>query len=156
MLMLETPHITHAEARPAAVIHLTIPRSQIQQVMGPAIGEVMAAVKAQGAGPAGAVFAHYLSMPSDMFDFEVGVPVSAPVTAAGRVQPGQLPGGRVARTVYQGNYDGLGSNWGEFQRWIKEQGHAIAPGLWEVYARGPESNPDPATWRTELNQPLQD
>jgi hypothetical protein len=102
MFMLDTPHITHAGARPAAVIHLTIPRSQIQQVMGPAIMEVMAAVKAQGAGPAGPVFAHYLSMPSDTFDFEVGVPVSAPVAPAGRVQPGDMPDGRVARTVYQG------------------------------------------------------
>jgi len=26
--------------------------------------------------------------------------------------------------------------------------------LWEVYVAGPESGPDPATWRTELNRPL--
>jgi hypothetical protein len=29
-----------------------------------------------------------------------------------------------------------------------------AQGLWECYAAGPESNPDPASWRTELNRPL--
>ena len=33
-------------------------------------------------------------------------------------------------------------------------GPAIAPDLWECYVAGPESNPDPATWRTELNRPL--
>ena len=29
-----------------------------------------------------------------------------------------------------------------------------ADGLWERYLAGPETGPDPAQWRTELNQPL--
>ncbi len=31
---------------------------------------------------------------------------------------------------------------------------AMHPDLWECYAAGPESGPDPAKWRTELNRPL--
>ena len=152
--MIEAPHITQAEPREAAVIHVTIPRSEIAVAMGSGIGELMAAVKEQGIGPAGPVFAHYLSMPCDTFDLEIGIPVSAPVNPAGRVMPGSLPGGLVARTVMQGNYDGLASGWGEFMTWIKVGGHTRAPDLWEVYVKGPESSPDPAAWRTELNQPL--
>jgi effector-binding domain-containing protein len=152
--MIETPHLTRAESQQAAVIHVTIPRSQIQEVMGPAIGEVIAAVKAQGIGPIGPVFAHYVAKPTDIFDFEVGVPVSAPAKPAGRVKPGTLPGGLVARTVLQGNYDRLAGGWGEFMNWIAAGGHAMAPDMWEVYVKGPESDPDPGTWRTELNQPL--
>lgn len=34
------------------------------------------------------------------------------------------------------------------------QEHTPAADLWEVDVAGPESSPDPATWRTELNQPL--
>ncbi len=30
-----------------------------------------------------------------------------------------------------------------------------APWIWEVYLTDPRTNPDPSTWRTELNQPLQ-
>ena len=34
------------------------------------------------------------------------------------------------------------------------QGHMPGQDLWERHVAGPESNPDPATWRTELNRPL--
>lgn len=154
--MLETPQITNTEARQAAVIHLTIPRAEIQKVMGPAIGEAIAAANAQGIGPAGPVFAHHLSMPSGVFDFEVGVPVSGAVSPAGRVIAGSLPGGRAARAVYQGNYDGLHTAWEEFAKWIESEGLRTRTDLWEVYVKGPESDPDPSSWRTELYKPLLD
>ena len=89
-----------------------------------------------------------------MFDFELGVVVTAPVTASGRVKPGELPQARVARTVYQGPYEGLPSAWGEFNTWMKASGHAQAGNLWEVYSVGPQSTPDFTNWRTELNRPL--
>ena len=60
----------------------------------------------------------------------------------------------MARTVYHGGYEGLGPAWGEFLGWIESQGLKSAEDLWEVYAAGPESSPDPANWRTELNRPL--
>ncbi|MEX2113530.1 MAG: GyrI-like domain-containing protein [Pirellulales bacterium] len=152
--MIDTPNVTETATQQVAVIHLTIPRAEIQQVMGPAIGEVMAAVSAQGIGPAGPVFSHHFQMDPETFDFEVGVPVTRPVTPVGRVQPGQLPATRVARTVYHGGYEGLGSAWGEFDAWIKANGHTMAPNLWEFYVSGPESSSDTAQWRTELNRPL--
>ena len=46
--MLDPPEIVQTRSRPTAVIRLTIPREEIRNVMGPAIGEVMAAVQAQG------------------------------------------------------------------------------------------------------------
>ena len=54
--MIDTPQIVDSPARETATIHLTIPRDQIQHVMGPAIGEVMQALAAQGIAPAGPVF----------------------------------------------------------------------------------------------------
>jgi len=154
--MLETPHITRTDARQTAVIHLTIPRSDIQNVMGPGIQELMSTVASQGIGPTGPWFSHHLAMHPDTFDFEIGVPVSGPVTPAGRVVQGSLPAARVARTVLHGNYTGLPDGWGEFLGWIAAEGHQTAPDLWEVYVKGPESDPDPTTWRTELNKPLLD
>jgi effector-binding domain-containing protein len=148
LYMLDKPEIIHTEARQAAVIRLTIPRAEIHTVMGPGIGEVMAAVSAQGVGPAGPVFAHHLRMDPGTFDFELGVPVKAPFTAVGRVKPGQLPAAKVARTVYSGSYEGLGPAWGEFNAWLKANGHKPGPTLWECYVTGPESGPDPADWRT--------
>jgi effector-binding domain-containing protein len=152
--MLDKPQIAQTAAQPTAIIRLTIPREEIRNVMGPGHRELMAAVAAQGIAPAGPWFTHHLRMDPDIFDFEIGVPVTAPVSAAGRVKAGQLPAATVARTVYHGAYEGLGPAWAEFDAWITAQGHTPGPDLWECYVAGPESNPDPATWRTELNRPL--
>ena len=88
------------------------------------------------------------------FDFEIGVPVTAPVAASGRVKAGHLPATTVARTIYHGPYEGLGGAWGEFDAWIAANGHTPRPDLWECYVVGPEASPDPANWRTQLNRPL--
>ena len=152
--MIDTPHLTFTTAQPTACIRLTIPRSEIQAVMGPGIGELMAAVQAQGIGPAGPWFTHHLKMDPAVFDFEICVPVTGPVTAVGRVTAGEVPAVKVARTVCQGPYEGLGAAWGEFHAWIAANGLQPAPDLYECYVVGPESSSDPANWRTELSQPL--
>ena len=152
--MLDKPQIMQTVAQPTAVIRLTIPREEIRNVMGPGYRELMAAVAAQGISPGGPWFTHHLRMHPDIFDFEIGVPVTSPVTPAGRVKAGDLPAATVARTVYLGSYEGLGAAWAEFDDWITAQGRTPGPELWECYLAGPESNPDPATWRTELTRPL--
>jgi effector-binding domain-containing protein len=152
--MLETPHIAQTAAQAIALIRLTIPRAEIRNVMGPGYHELTAALAAQGVVPTGSWFTHHLRMDPNVFDFEICLPVAAPVSAAGRVQPGVLPAATVARTVYRGPYEGLPSAWGEFDAWIAAGNHTPALDLWEVYVAGPESGPEPAGWRTELNRPL--
>lgn len=152
--MIDTPRIVQTAEQPTAVIRLTVPRDQIRTVMGPGIGELMAAVAAQGIAPTGPWFTHHLRMDPATFDFEIGVPVQTTVASVGRVRPDRLPAARVARTVLHGGYEGLGAAWGELDAWIRANGYTPAPDLWECYAVGPESGPDPANWRTELNRPL--
>ena len=152
--MLDQPQITQTEAQPTAVIRITVPRAEIQDVMGPGYTELMETLAAQGISPTGPWFNHHLRMDDALFDFELGVPVASPVTPTGRVQPGELPAATVARTVYHGPYEGLGAAWGEFGDWIGAQGLSPCPDLWEVYLSGPESSDDPGAWRTEFNRPL--
>jgi effector-binding domain-containing protein len=152
--MIDTPQIINSAAQPAAVIRVTIPKDQIRQVMGPAIQEVLATAAAQGIGPAGPVFSRHFRFDPEVWDFEVGVPVRGPVSPAGRVRAGELPEAKVLRTVYHGGYEGLGGGWVEFETWIKANGHATRGDFWERYLTDPASNPDPATYQTELNRPL--
>jgi len=152
--MIEQPRLVRADAQLAAVIRLTVPRDEIQRVMGPAISEVMATLVAQRIAPVGPVFAHHFRLDPSVFDFEVGLPVTRRIAASGRVVASQLPAGTLARTVYHGAYEGLGSAWGEFDAWMAAEGHAVAGDFWECYTQGPESGPDASTWRTELNRPL--
>ncbi len=152
--MIDTPKIVQTTAQHTAVIHLTVPRDEMRTVMGPGISEVMATVKAQGIGPAGPWFTHHLKMNPATFDFEICVPVTAPVKPVGRVKAGEWPAMRVARTVLHGDYENLGTAWGEFIGWLEANGHKIGTDLYECYVAGPESSSDPANWRTELSKPL--
>ncbi len=152
--MIATPQILQTKAQAAAVIRLEVPRSEMMRAFGPAVGELMTVLANQGVEPIGAVFAHHLKMSPDTFDFELGVEVAVPVKVSGRVERGELPGAKVAHTVYSGPYEGLPSAWGEFSKWIRANNHEAAETLWELYTIGPHSTPDPAEWRTELFQPL--
>ena len=150
---MNRPEIVQTTAQPSAIIHIVVPRDEIQNVMGPTIGEVYQGIAAQGTAPAGPWFTHHLRRPTETFDFEVSVPAK-PIAPAGRVQPGEWPAMRVVRTVYHGGYEGLGEAWGDFLEWIEAQGLKTTGDLWECYLAGPESSPDPATWRTQLNRLL--
>ncbi len=152
--MIDTPQIVHTTPQLTAMIHLTVTLEEMQKVFGPTIGELMSTLAAQGIAPVGPVFAHHLRGPTDTFDFELSVPINMLVVAAGRVQPGEWPAMRVARTIYHGPYEGLPEAWGGFMDWIETEGHAPGPDLYECYLSGPDSDPAPVTWRTELNRPL--
>jgi effector-binding domain-containing protein len=152
--MIDSPRIVETSARQTAIIHFTIPKADIQKVMGPGIREVMEAVTTQRVGPTGPWFSYHFRIDPAVWDFEVGVPVSTPVTAVGRVRQGTLPAATVARANYRGRYENLGAAWAELEAWINDYGHTARPDLWESYVAGPESSVDPADWVTELNRPL--
>jgi effector-binding domain-containing protein len=153
--MIAPPEVVQTTEQPTAIIRLTIPRSEIRNVMGPGYQELMATVAAQGITPTGPWFTHHLRMDPEVFDFELGVPIAAPITPAGRVVAGSLPATSVARTIYTGGYEGLSDAWAEFDTWLTANGHAPGPNLWESFVAGPETGPNPETWCTELNRPLQ-
>jgi effector-binding domain-containing protein len=156
IIVIDTPQVTKTHDRLIAVIHVTVPRSAIRTVMQPGLRELTAAVAAQDIALTGPWFTHHLRMDPEVFDFEIGVPVSAPVAAVGRVKPCRRPAMKVARTIYRGPYEGLGAAWSEFDSWIETHGHTAATDLWECYAAGPKSSADPANWCTELDRPLLD
>lgn len=153
--MIDTPKIVEAAAQPCALIHLVIPKPEIQTVMGPGIQELYAVLAAQGVAPAGAWFTHHYRIVPDSWDFEICLPVARPVSLAGRVEPGVWPAMRVARTIHRGGYEGLGEAWGQLAEWIAGRGLAPADDLYERYLVGPESGRPPAEWETELSKPLE-
>jgi len=154
--MIEPPTLVTLPARPIALIPLRIARDQMQSVFGPAIHELVSAVQAQGRGPAGPVFAHHRRIVPGEWDFEVGVVVSGPVIASGRVAPGVWRAMRAARSVLHGGYEGLPGAWPELERWIVAEGLAEAEDFYEVYTVAPDRASDPAGYRTELIRPLKD
>lgn len=51
--MIDTPQIVQAPRQLTAAIHVTIARSEIQQVFGPAVTELSDVLREQGVAPAG-------------------------------------------------------------------------------------------------------
>jgi effector-binding domain-containing protein len=152
--MIDPPRITQSAAQTTAVIPLKITMADMPKFVGPAIGELMKTVAEQGVGPAGPWFIRVLSKPTDVIDFEVSVPVRAPVKPTGRVKPSTLPAATVARTIHHGGYEGMPAAWGEFDAWVAKCGRKPRADLWDVYVVGPETSKNPADWRTEMNRPL--
>ena len=145
--MIALPKIVRTEAQPAAVIHVTVAKDKIREVMGPGLKELRDTLAAQGIEPTGPWFTHHLTLDPSQWDFEIGLPIAAPIKPQGRVKPGGLPALTAARTVYHGGYEGLATGWGELMSWIEAEGHVAASSLWEVYL---EERP----CRTELTRPL--
>ena len=152
--MNDEPKIVRVDAQRTAVVRLTVPRAEIRNVMGPAYNELMAAVTAQGLSPIGPWFTHHFGVDPAVFDLEVGMIVAGSVSAAGRVVSSEWPAMTAARTIYHGDYEQLGTAWGEFDAWVAAHGHTPAEDFWERYLVGPESRPEPANWQTELTRPL--
>ncbi len=154
--MIDTPQIVQSPRQRTAAIHVTIPRSEIQQAFPPAVTELLSVLREQGIGPTGPLLSYHLRMPSDSFDFEIALPVESEVKSSGRVAASEVPAYKVARSIYRGPMEGLGSAWGELRNWVEANGHAGKPLMWESYLIGPDREPDPSKWQTQLNWPLEE
>lgn len=148
--MIQLPERIDTPTRTTAAIPIVVARARIAEVMGPAFHELFAVVASQGRTPTGPAFALHHRMSVDTFEFELGVPVDAPVTPEGRVVASSLPALRAVRTTMTGPYAGLSAAWAEFDAWIVAQGLTPAWPIWESYTLGPEREDDPERWQTEL------
>jgi effector-binding domain-containing protein len=144
------PELVDLDEMPTAVIHGVIPMSEMVGFFDRSFTELTEVLAAQGLTPTGAAFARYAGPPGETVDLEVGFPVHGVVSAEGRVRAGTLPGGRVARLVHVGAFDGLGESWGRLGEWIGAQGLTPGADMWEVYVTEPSPDMDPADLRTEL------
>ena len=146
-------HSQTGQAQPAAVMTAALPVAEIGPWLAKAYGTVASVITAHGAYPAGPPFARYHRLAEDRFAVEAGFPVSTPIEADGDVLPSQLPGGPVAVTVHIGPYEQMAPAYEALASWVTSHGGEPAGDPWEVYFTDPASEPDPATWRTEVVQP---
>jgi hypothetical protein len=84
--MLDKPTVTETKTQPTAVIHLTIPKDQIQNVMGPGLNELMSTIAAQGIKPTGPWFTHHLKIADDFYETYLAGPESSPDSANWRTE----------------------------------------------------------------------
>ena len=153
--------IREEPGRRTAVVHGSMPQSEMPGFMDGAFPRLFHAVGAAGLVPGGAPFSRYFAFAPERVECEVGVPLAdipgMPPRAfdgAGDVQPGELPAGQVATGWHVGPYDTISETYARLMAWVAEQGREPSGAMWEVYATDPGAEPDPAKWRTQLFVPL--
>jgi DNA-binding transcriptional MerR regulator len=137
-------------------IRFKAPLAGMAAESGRAFGELFAHLGRAGAAPAGPPFGLYHGAPDedDEVDVELCVPVSRPMSGAGRISGRELAGGPAAYTLHCGRYDAVGPVYAALQRWIQEHGREAAGAPREIYLVGPQQVSDPAELRTEVQWPL--
>jgi effector-binding domain-containing protein len=145
--------VTRSE-QPTAVVHETVTMAELPQFFARAFGGVMGALRQQGVNPAGPPFAHYLGMPGETVEVEAGFPVERGLLPEGPVHASALPAAKCVHGVHVGPYDAMTKTYGELAAWAKAKGLHPHHDMWEVYWSGPQLEPDPKTWRTEIFWPV--
>jgi effector-binding domain-containing protein len=148
------PELVTVEPTTAAVVRGTVGAEEITDFFDRSFSVLGEAIAAQGVSPTGPAFGLYRGMPDETIDVAVGFPTDRPIEPDGAAEAGELPGGRVARVVYAGGFDGLGEAWQRLGAWIAAQGLTPSESYWEVYVTEPNPEMDPADLRTELNWPV--
>lgn len=127
---------------------------QLPDIFDMTFQQVAAALMAAGVTPAGAPYARYRGTPTDTVDVEIGFPVAAPFPSTGELVVSSLPAVRAVETVHVGSYASLKDAYRRVEAFIAERGLSRLDQSWEFYDAGPDSDPDPATWRTRVVFPL--
>jgi len=127
--MSHQPQIQTRGAQHYAAIPMAVTMDTISGAVDEAFPALFGWLAGDGIAPSGPPFIRYLviDMASEL-EIELGVPVGAPVTGSGRVQPGTLPEGRYAVLRHTGPYDGLIASNAALQQWRANTGSIPIPG----------------------------
>lgn len=148
------PELVNLDPATTAVIRDVVPMAGLRDFFDASFRTLTGAMEAQRIAVLSPAFAVYHGLPGVTLDLEVGFVTDRPVRPVGDVVVGSLPGGRVARLVHVGSFDGLGASWERLHSWLLSQGLSPRGARWETYVTRPSPDMDPRDLRTELYWPV--
>jgi DNA-binding transcriptional MerR regulator len=143
-------------ATAAAAIGAVVDRADVLAWLQGAMGELRAAVRAQGlqaAGPSGGVFASELFQ-QDRGQATVFVPVPGLVRPIGRVTSVVVPAAELAIICHHGSLADADLSYAKLGSYATTHEISIDGPLREYFLRGAGDTPDEAEWRTEIGWPI--
>lgn len=150
-------NVETVEVRPRPMLYLT--RRAAMADIGRTMGEMFEVmgrfIGARHVPVAGPPLAIYRDHAADGVTIDLGFPIApgASAMAAGEIRAGTTPGGRAARAVHHGPYDGLRATYAELGAYLAKRGLAMPARSWEVYVNEPGKVPA-ADLATEIFLPL--
>lgn len=147
------------EDRPALtmlMISRRTTREGIPAVLGECLQAVFGYVMKQGLALTGPAVARYPEVGMASLVIECGTTVAEPPESEpeGEIEVVSIPAGPAAVTIHHGPYDELHTTYEALEAWLAENGYVAAGPPREVYLTDPGEHPDPATWQTEISQPV--
>lgn len=136
-----------------AAVRTRTPIEKISETLGACYGEVMQCVNSQDVQPSGPPFAIYYNMDMSDLDMEIGFPVAAMITDAGRVKAGTIPSGKAAVATHVGPYDTIGETYEKLSAFVKEKKLEPNGFSYEYYLNDPGETA-PEELLTEIYFPL--
>jgi effector-binding domain-containing protein len=155
----EQPQVTRRAPQPYRSVPFTVTMATFPQAADAGFPEIFGWLGDHGVTPSGPPFIRYdvIDMDGEL-EIEIGVPVAVAPPGDGRVQAGELPGGRYVTLVHTGPFDGLIAANAALQDWAAQQGITLESsnggrrfrGRFEFYPTDPAQEPDPARWQVEI------
>jgi effector-binding domain-containing protein len=121
--------------------------------MGEAYGAIAQYLGELGACPAGPPFVAYYNEDMQDLDIEIGFPVAQELAARGDIQPGEIPGGKVATCLYTGPYSGIALAYEALSQWMNQNSYQPTGVAYEIYLSDPDETP-PEELQTQIAFPL--
>jgi effector-binding domain-containing protein len=168
--MFTQPRVDDRNEQPYVGIRSQIAMGELPTVIPQQIGEVAAWLEQQRVEPDGPPLVRYHMCPAEvdmaaMLDIAVGWPIATVLAGNDRIIADALPAGRYASLVFTGVENGIKGNgaliaWAVAQgihwdSWDVDKGEAFA-GRVEYMLDGPDDDPNPANWKTEVAIKLAD
>lgn len=149
--------VERVELGPARLVgvHEVVPMERLTEFFDRAFGAAAGGVAALGVPPAGPAVAVYRGEVTDEVDLTAGffVPLDAPAAGEGMADV-RLPEGPAVVTVHVGPYDTLEQTYAALGEWMTAEGLTARDVMWEEYLDGPDTEPEPARWRTRVVTPV--
>lgn len=125
------------------------PVEKLPEILGPGYGEIMQYAGKHGVQPTGAPYALYLNEDMSDLEIEFGFPAGGPIGKDGRVEAGELPGGKVLVDIHEGSYETIADTYNRMMAYMKEKDLAGMNVAWEFYLNDPNEVP-PEELKTEI------
>ncbi|WP_250032875.1 helix-turn-helix domain-containing protein [Paractinoplanes maris] len=140
----------------ALVIRRRITRDEIATALAETLPTVFGYAQQHGLAIAGPPFARYPEVGMGSLVIEGGITIAEPPSTAltHGIEALVIPPGRAVTAIHRGPYDSLTESYQEIEKWMRDQGLSAAGAPWETYLTDPGERPDPATWETEIVQPV--
>jgi len=127
----------------------------VSTMMAQNYGELVTYMSIRGVETTGNPLAVFTDFGYADLSFVCGYPVADQLSGSGRIELFRQEGGPAIVLNCQGGYENLDKGYDQIMEFAAFYNYDLVDNPWEEYITDPETNPDTATWTTNIYHPVQ-